>query len=96
MARPKVSENAKEKHSIAPRPLFLPPLATHLPSRWLTGRFCQSLLLGVVREKESANKKREENEGNSYLLQQISADFYAILAFFTYLRIIKALPKNWT
>ena len=93
MARAKVSENAKEKHSIAPRPLFLPPLATHLPSLWLTGRFCQSLLLGVVREKESANKKRE---GNSYLLQQISADFYAILAFFTYLRIIKAPPKNWT
>lgn len=23
-------------------------------------------------------------------------NFYAILAFFTYLRIIKALPKNWT
>jgi hypothetical protein len=69
MARPKVSESAKENHSIAPRSLFLPPLATHLPSRWLTGPFCQSLLLGVVREKESANKKREENEGNSYLLQ---------------------------
>lgn len=46
--------------------------------------------------KRPANKKREGNEGNSYLLQQISADFYATLAFFTYLRIIKALPKNWT
>lgn len=96
MARPKVSESAKENHSIAPRPLFLPPLATHLPSRWLTGPFCQSLLSSDVCEKEPANKKREGNEENSYLLQQISADFYAILAFFTYLRIIKALPKNWT